>query len=93
LIGRGANEVRDGDKSARYRVFACCINPENIGGRTILPSTTVFHCYLTLALAANTSKDYNVWARPHGEDLVDFAYDVLSSEEVGNLAIGNFEKW
>jgi hypothetical protein len=48
---------------------------------------------LTLALAANTSKDYDVWARPHGEDLVDFAYDVLSSKEVGNSAIGNFEIW
>jgi hypothetical protein len=91
LIGRGANEVRDGDKSACYRVFACCINPENVRGRTILPSTTVFQCYLTLSLAANTSKNYDVWARTHGEGLVDFAYDILSSKEVGNSAIGNFE--
>jgi hypothetical protein len=91
LIGRGANEVRDGDKSAFYRVFACCINPENIGGRTILPLTTVFHCHLTLALTTYTSKHYDMWARTHGEGLVDFAYDILSSKEVRNSAIGNFE--
>jgi len=32
-----------------------------------------------------------MWARANGKSPVDFAYDILSSKEVGNSTIGHFE--